>query len=80
MVGDDCFISRGVMFINDPFVVGGPAKSNKKLWNPTFVGNNVSIETNSTVLHVKIVDAVVTKDILTSGVYEGNPAKLIRNL
>jgi acetyltransferase-like isoleucine patch superfamily enzyme len=86
-IGDDCFISHGVMFINDPFVDGGPAKGNKKLWKPTFVGNNVSIGTNSTILPVKIVDAVVigagsvvTKDILISGVYAGNPAKKIKDL
>jgi acetyltransferase-like isoleucine patch superfamily enzyme len=86
-IGDDCFISHGVMFINDTFVDGGPARGNKILWKPTIIGNNVSIGTNSTILPVKIVDAVVigagsvvTKDIHISGVYAGNPAKKIKDL
>lgn len=86
-IGDDCFISHGVMFINDLFSIGRPADGRKELWKPTYVGNNVSIGTNSTILPVKIVDnvvigagSVVTKDILTLGIYAGNPARLIRKL
>src|SRR3990172_5578363 len=34
-IGDDCVISHGVMFINDPFSIGGPARKNKTLWKET---------------------------------------------
>ncbi len=85
-IGDDCFISHGAMFINDPFVTGGPARE-RALWRQTNVGNRVSIGTNATILPVTICDgavigagAVVTKDITVSGVYAGNPARLLRRL
>lgn len=81
-IGSDCFIGHGVMFINDLFEDGGPAKGDKKKWKSTSIGNNVSIGSNATILPVKICDnvvigagAVVTKDITESGVYIGNPAK-----
>lgn len=80
-IGDDCFISHGVKFINDPFANNGPARGDKSLWKKTTIGNNVSIGTNATILPVEIVDdvtigagAVVTKDIHLPGVYFGNPA------
>ncbi|MBU0765949.1 MAG: N-acetyltransferase [Bacteroidetes bacterium] len=86
-MGNDCVISHGVMFINDLFKNGGPARGNKELWKSTSIGNHVSIGTNSTILPVNICDnvvigsgSVVTKDITVSGTYAGNPAKLIRNL
>lgn len=86
-IGDDCVISHGVMFINDKFATGGPAHGVKELWGHTSVGNHVSIGTNSTILPVKICDnvvigagSVVTKDITVSGIYAGNPAKLLRKL
>jgi acetyltransferase-like isoleucine patch superfamily enzyme len=86
-VGDDCFISHGVMFVNDLFSTGGPARGRKDLWKETVIGNNVSIGTNATILPVRIVDnvvigagAVVTKDILNAGIYAGNPARLLRGL
>lgn len=86
-IGNDCFIGHGVMFINDPFIKGGPARGDKNFWRSTFIGNNVSIGSNATLLAVSICDnavigagAVVTKDIKTPGVYAGNPAKLIRPL
>jgi acetyltransferase-like isoleucine patch superfamily enzyme len=85
-IGDDCFISHGAMFINDPFVTGGPA-GKPQLWRPTKLGNRVSIGTNATILPVSICDqvvigagAVVTKDITVSGIYAGNPAHLLRPL
>lgn len=85
-IGDDCFISHGVMFINDVFSKGGPACGDKNLWKKTLIGNNVSIGTNATILPVEICDkvvvgagSVVTKDILEPGVYAGNPAKKIRS-
>ena len=84
---DDCVISHGVMFVNDLFKTGGPARGNKELWKSTSIGNHVSIGTNSTILPVDICDnvvigsgSVVTKDITKSGIYAGNPAKLLRNL
>lgn len=85
-IGDDCFISHGAMFINDLFADGGPAAGNRDLWRSTKVGNRVSIGTNATVLPVAICDgvvigagAVVTKDITESGIYVGNPARLLRS-
>jgi len=85
-IGDNCFISHGAMFINDTFSIGHPAGGNRKLWKPTTIGNNVSIGTNATILPVKIADnvvigagSVVTKDILKSGIYAGNPARKLRD-
>jgi acetyltransferase-like isoleucine patch superfamily enzyme len=86
-IGDDCFISHGAKFINDAFELGGPAKGRRDLWRSTKVGNNVSIGTNATILPVTICDnvvigagSVVTKDITESGIYAGNPARLLRKL
>lgn len=86
-IGNDCFIGHGVMFINDLFSKGGPAQGDKTLWMSTKIGNNVSIGSNATILPVEICDnvvigagAVVTKNILKTGVYAGNPARFIRNL
>jgi serine acetyltransferase len=84
-IGNDCFIGHGVIFINDMFSEGGPAKGNKSLWRKTKIGNNVSIGSNATILPVEICDnavigaaSVVTKNIDVPGVYMGNPAKLFR--
>lgn len=86
-IGNDCFIGHGVMFINDLFEEGGPARGNKNLWKKTQIGNGVSIGSNATILPVHICDgavigagAVVTKDITEKGVYAGNPARLLRKL
>lgn len=86
-VGDDCFIGHGVMFINDLFTNGGPARGNTKLWKNTKIGNNVSIGSNATILPIDICDhvvigagAVVTKNITRPGVYVGNPASRIKDL
>jgi acetyltransferase-like isoleucine patch superfamily enzyme len=85
-IGEDCFISHGVMFINDLFRKGGPACGDSTQWGATRVGNRVSIGTNATVLPVTICDdvvigagSVVTHDIQAPGIYAGNPAKKIRN-
>ena len=85
-IGDDCFISHGAMFINDPFVTGGPA-GKPDLWRSTKIGNRVSIGTNATIMPVTICDdavigagAVVTKDIKEPGFYVGNPARFLRKL
>lgn len=86
-IGNNCFISHGTMFINDTLKSGGPAGGDKTKWKSTRIGNNVSIGTNSTILPVKICDkvvigagSVVVKDINQSGIYVGNPAKIIRKL
>jgi len=87
VMGNDCVISHGAMFINDSFARGGPAKGNRELWQPTIVGNNVSIGTNATILPVKITDnvvigagSVVTKDISAPGIYAGNPCRKLRDI
>lgn len=86
-IGSDCFIGHGVMFINDLFSGGGPARGNKDLWKSTQIGNHVSIGSNATILPVNICDnvvigagAVVTKNITQPGIYAGNPAKKLKNL
>ena len=75
------------MFINDLFVTGGPAGGDKDLWRSTKIGNRVSIGSNATILPVTICDhavigagSVVTKNITQSGIYAGNPARLLRRL
>jgi UDP-3-O-[3-hydroxymyristoyl] glucosamine N-acyltransferase len=86
-IGEDCFIGHGVMFINDTFQHGGPAKGNKDLWKSTRIGNSVAIGSNATILPISICDRVVigagsvaTKNITEPGVYVGNPAKKIKSL
>ena len=86
-IGSECFVGHGVMFINDLFSEGGPARGNKNLWKPTLIGNRVSIGSNATILPVKICDdavvgagSVVTKDILKPGIYAGNPARFLRDV
>ena len=85
VIGDDCFIGHGVMFVNDLFSEGGP--SGQEGWKKTNIGRHVSIGSNATILPVTICDhavigagAVVTKDIVEAGIYAGNPARLIRRL
>jgi acetyltransferase-like isoleucine patch superfamily enzyme len=87
VIGDDCFVSHGVMFINDTFSQGGPSGGNKDLWRSTRIGNRVSLGTNATILPVAIIDdvvigagAVVTENITEPGYYVGNPARKIRDL
>ncbi len=86
-IGDDCFIGHGVMFVNDLFSIGGPARGDKALWKSTHVGNQVSIGSNATILPVTICDkvvigagSVVTKDINEPGIYAGNPARKLRSI
>ncbi|WP_247290312.1 acyltransferase [Bradyrhizobium sp. 134] len=83
-IGEDCFIGHGVMFINDTFAGGGPARGRKELWRETRIGNRVSIGSNATIMPVTIVDdvvigagSVVTRDITAAGTYAGNPARLL---
>jgi acetyltransferase-like isoleucine patch superfamily enzyme len=75
------------MFINDRFGNGGPAKGDQSLWQPTQIGNKVSIGSNATILPVSICEgavigagAVVTSDITEPGIYAGNPARKIRDV
>lgn len=86
-IGDDTFIAHGVMFINDVFQIGGPARGNKALWRETRIGSHVSIGSNATIMPVSICDhvvigagSVVTKNIEEPGIYAGNPARLLRRL
>ena len=86
-IGNDCFIGHGVKFVNDLFQTGGPARGDKTKWKCTKVGNNVSIGSNATILPVNICEnvvigagSVVTKNILSPGIYAGNPARLLRKI
>ena len=86
-IGSDCFIGHGVMFINDLFSGGGPARGDKSKWKSTSIGNHVSIGSNATILPISICDgvvigagSVVTRDITEPGVYVGNPAIFLRKI
>jgi len=80
-VGEDCFIGHGVMTINDRLRDGRPSFDDGS-WEPTTIGDRVSIGSNATLLPVRICSdvvvgagAVVTRDILEPGIYAGNPAR-----
>nr|WHW29476.1 putative N-acetyltransferase [uncultured bacterium] len=84
-IGEDCFVGHGVMFTNDVFAKGGPARGDTTLWKSTRIGNRVSIGSNATILPVDICDdvvigagAVVTRNIEKAGIYAGVPARLVR--
>ena len=86
-IGDDCVVAHGVMFTNDTFATGGPARGDRALWKSTHIGNHVSIGSGATILPVRICDhvvigagAVVTKDITKPGVYAGNPARFLKDV
>lgn len=86
-IGADCVVAHGVMFINDPYSVGRPARGERNLWRATHIGNHVAIGSNATILPVTICDhvvigagAVVTRDITEPGIYAGNPARRIKGL
>ena len=75
------------MFTNDLFSDGKPAGGDKSKWKKTFIEDNVYIGSNATILPVSICSdvvigagAVVTKDITSSGIYAGNPAKFLRRI
>lgn len=85
-IGMDCFIGHGVMFINDVFNNGSLA-ANENEWKKTSIGNRVLIGSNATILPVSVCDdvvigagSVVTKNIVESGVYAGNPARKIKEI
>lgn len=84
-LGDDCDVAHGVMFINDRYASGGPARGQKDLWEPTVIHDRVTIGSNATILPVEIVadvvigaGSVVTRAITEPGIYAGNPARRIR--
>lgn len=86
-IGSDCLVGHGVMFVNDTFAAGGPARGRRELWKSTHVGDHVSIGSNATLLPVRVCSgavigagAVVTRDITEPGIYAGNPARCIRRL
>ena len=85
-IGKKCFISHGVIFIND-LIKFGKIATNPKFFKKTRIGNSVIIGSNSTILPVTISNnivigagSIVTKDLKIKGIYAGNPAKLIRRL
>ena len=87
IIGDDCFVSHGAMFVNDLFRKGGPARGDKSQWGMTKIGNRVSVGTNATILPITVCDdvviaagAVVTRDILEPGIYAGVPARKLREI
>ena len=81
-IGEDCFVGHGVMFVNDTFAIGGPARGKRELWKAVQIGNRVSIGSNATIMPVQICDdvvigagSVVTRDIEHPGKYAGVPAR-----
>lgn len=83
-IGKNSFISHGTMFTNDLF-----DSPDIKSWimRKTYVGDNVRIGSNTTILPVKIGDnsiigagSVVTKDVPPNCIVAGNPAKILRKL
>lgn len=83
-IGSDCFVAHGVMFINDLFRGGGPARGDRSQWSESNIGDGVSIGSNATILPVSIAansvigaGAVVTRDVTEKGVYVGNPARRV---
>lgn len=84
-IGEDCFVGHGVMFVNDRFTSGGPARGDVSKWEATVIGDRVSIGSNATIMPVEICDdvvigagAVVTKSISRPGIYVGSPARMLR--
>lgn len=84
-IGADCFVGHGVMFVNDRFASGGPARGDTSKWEETVIGDRVSIGSNATIMPVAICSdvvigagAVVTRPITEPGIYAGNPARLLR--
>ncbi len=86
IIGSKCFVSHGVMFIND-LTKKGKVNRNSNSFKKTIIGNNVVIGSNATILPVKInnnivigAGTVVTKSLLKKGIYTGNPAKFLRKI
>jgi len=86
-IGEDCVVAHGVMFINDPYRIGAPARGRRELWQATRVGSRVFIGSNASILPVSICDdvvvgagSVVTHNITEAGIYAGNPARFLRRV
>ncbi len=85
-IGSDCFVGHGTIFTNDKFSkIGRPSYIEVENWEPTRIGNNVTIGNNATILPVSICDnviigagAVVTRSIERPGIYAGVPAKYLK--
>jgi acetyltransferase-like isoleucine patch superfamily enzyme len=85
-IGEDCFVGHGVMFINDGFSLGGPARGDTSQWGHTRIGDRVSLGSNASIMPVSICDdvvigagSVVTSDIKKPGIYAGNPTRFLRS-
>lgn len=85
-IGADSFIGHGVMFVNDRFSIGGPARGDTSLWASTVIGDRVSIGSNATIMPVSIcadvvigAGSVVTRNITKPGIYAGNPARFLKS-
>jgi len=83
-IGSDCFIGHGVIFTNDKFSDGSPARGDVDKYAKTNISERVYIGSGAVILPVAICSdvvigagAVVTRDILQPGKYVGNPAKML---
>jgi acetyltransferase-like isoleucine patch superfamily enzyme len=82
-IGQDCFIAHGVMFVNDLFSEGGPAKTPAG-WKTIEICDRVSIGSNATILAgitigesaVVGAGAVVTRNVPSRAIVVGNPARI----
>lgn len=80
-IGDNCFISHGVVFINDRY----PVHRNPEDWEETIIEDDVVIGSNATILPCIIgknsvigAGSVILRDIKSGSVVVGNPARVIR--
>lgn len=85
-MGDGCSVAHGVMFINDRYRKGGPARGDRDRWEATEIGDRVSIGSNATILPVRICSdvvigagSVVSRDIDQPGTYVGSPARRLED-
>ena len=65
-IGDECFVSHGVMFVNDKFQRGGPARGDRSLWRATTIGDRVSFGTGSVILPVRICSLMWSSELALS--------------
>lgn len=85
-IGSGCSISRGVTFITQSHdynsenfaLIDGPVTIGNYVW----IGSNAIILPNVKIANNCVIGAgsVVTKDCGVSGVYVGNPAKMIKRI
>ena len=73
-IGSNCFVSHGVMFVND-LAKKGKINRNPSSFKKANIGDNVVIGSNATILPVKInkdivigAGSVVTKNLLKKGI------------